>query len=302
MLHIDDDYRSCVAASERVSWRLDDVFPPNARLDFARRFLPEALAPTAGLAFLDDATRRALNQLSANAYMNLFAFVEEYILATMVQHTQAELFGDPHNLRALLRFTDEELKHQELFARFRAAFDAGFGGVAKVLDNRVAIAEAITKQAPIAVMILTLHIELMTQLHYTAAVKDDVDIDPLARSLLKHHWLEEAHHARIDTLELAKLVNHAAQADVDAAVDGYLALVGDIDALLAAQAKLDATALAQRRPLTPDEWSAVVDNQHRGYRLTFALAGMTHPTFVDVLGQISPKGAAAVAGAAAELA
>src|SRR5881394_3889492 len=102
-LELSYTYRSCVESSEKVSWRLDDVFPPGTRLDFTRPFLPEGLASTRDIAtitFLDNHERRALNQIAGNAYMNLFGFIEEYILATMVQHAQAEMFGNHDAIRA----------------------------------------------------------------------------------------------------------------------------------------------------------------------------------------------------------
>ena len=86
MLDLPYDYASCVRSSEKVQWRLDEVMPEGTQLDFSRPFLPEKLAPTAHLTFLDEDERRKLNQISAKAYLNLFAFVEEYILATMTQH------------------------------------------------------------------------------------------------------------------------------------------------------------------------------------------------------------------------
>ena len=49
------------------------------------------------------------------------------------------------------------------------------------------------------------HIEWMTQSHYVDSVRDDGELDPLFKSLLKHHWMEEAQHAKLDTLMVEAL-------------------------------------------------------------------------------------------------
>jgi len=49
---------------------------------------------------------------------------------------------------------------------------------------------------PLGVALVILHIEWMSQRHYVESVRSDERLDPLFKSLLKHHWLEEAQHAR----------------------------------------------------------------------------------------------------------
>lgn len=45
-----------------------------------------------------------------------------------------------------------------------------------------------------------LHLEWMIQLHYVDSVRADEALDPQFCSLLRHHWMEEAQHAKLDTL------------------------------------------------------------------------------------------------------
>lgn len=297
MLDLSFDYASCVRSSEKVSWRLDEVMPEGTQLDFSRPFLPEKLAPTAHLAFLDEGEKRKLNQIAAKAYLNLFAFVEEYILATMTQHAQAEMFGDPDAMRALVRFVDEELKHQQLFERYKVAFDDGFGTPVPVLDSAVEVANVIMSHTPIAVMVVTLHIELMTQQHYVESVKDDDKLDPLFKSLLRHHWLEESQHARIDALELDKLVSQATPAAISKALDEYVGILNAFDGLLAEQAKLDVGALSAitRRNFSDDEKKAIEEAQLVGYRRTFLHHGITNQTFVRTVAKLAPDAEAKMA-------
>jgi len=302
MLNLSFDYESCIKSSEKIAWKLDDVLSVDQRLDFAKPFLPEALAPTRGIKCLSDSEKLKLNQITGNAYLNLFAFVEEYILATMVQHQQAELFGDHQAVRALARFTEEEVKHQLLFQRYRKAFDRDFGHACGVLDSAAAVAGVIMSKSPIAVMIVTLHLEIMTQDHYTGSVRDSA-IDPLFAKLLKMHWLEEAQHARIDALELDKLLVAATPDQIAKGFDDYLDLIAAFDGLLLAQAKLDVPSLSAvtGRAFTEAETAEIVAAQHRGYRQTFLVSGMQAPAFIEYMKKISTDAVGRIAARGKEL-
>jgi hypothetical protein len=171
-----------------------------------------------------------------------------------------------------------------MFARFRDAFDRDFGVPARVLDNAAEVAGAIMKKSPIAVMLMTLQLELMTQLHYTESVRDDQAIDPLCQSILKHHWLEEAQHARIDALELKKLVDAATPAQIVQGFSDYLELIEALHEVLQAQAQMDAQTLALKfkRTLAAPEAAALCKHQEKIYDRTFLWSGMTHPMFIDI--------------------
>lgn len=304
MLGLTYGYDSCVRASEKVAWRVDDVMPEGTRLDFTRPFLPESLGARGDLPFLAPDEMRTLNQIAANAYLNLFAFVEEYILATVVQHAHAELFGDHDAIRALVRFADEEVKHQELFRRYRQAFDRDFGHACEVLGQAAEVAGVILSKSPIAVMLTTYHIELMTQAHYVGCVRDDSDIDPFFAKLLHAHWLEESQHARIDGLELQKLVSDATPAQIEEAFDDYLGIVDAFDGLLRAQAEMDVRSLARAtgRTLDAAQVDAVASAQHAGYQRTFLWYGMTNGTFTEACGRLGASGAERVRRRAAVMA
>jgi len=297
MLRLNHDYAAVVRASERVSWRVDDVLPTGTKLDFDKNFLPSVLAGGHDLAFLGAEEKRKLNQITGHAYLNLFAFVEEYIQAVMVNHAHAELFGDHTAVRALVRFADEEVKHQELFHRYMEAFAQDFGTPCDVIGSAGQVASVILSKSPIAVMMVTCHIEIMTQGHYIEAVKDDTSLDPLFARLLHHHWLEESQHAKIDLIELDKLLSTASEEKVAAAFQDYLGLIEAFDGLLRQQATMDVASLAAAtgRELSTEERARVEASQHAAYRRTFLVYGMSHRQFVEVMQQMSAKGAADVA-------
>jgi hypothetical protein len=303
MLGLSFDYESCVRASETASWKLDEVMPASTRLDFGRPFLPVGLAARGELPFLSHAEKRTLNQLTGNAYLNLFAFVEEYILATVLQHASAEAFGDHDAIRALVRFADEEAKHQKLFYRFIEAFRRDFAIETEVLGSATDVAHVILSKSPIAVMIVTLHIEIMTQAHYTECVRDDTEIDPFFAKLLRMHWMEESQHARIDALELDRMLDQASREQIEKAFGEYLELVGALDGLLRSQAEMDARTLARAtgRKFSDAEKTAIIEAQHAGYRRTFLTYGMTNPMFARHLETIWAQGAKRVEARAVEL-
>lgn len=297
------DYASCIKNSEKVAWKLDDVLPPDTRLDFGRPFLPDAFTGASAIPWLDARGRLLLNQINGNAYMNLFAFVEEYIIAVALEHAHAEMFGDHVATRALVRFAEEELKHQALFQRYHEMFERDFPHKCGVLGSAAEVAGVILGKRPIAVMLVTLHLEIMTQAHFTESVRDDAGLDPLFVSMLKHHWLEEAQHAKIDHLELLKLCDVATPEQLREAFDDYLGLIDAFDGLLQAQAKMDVESLATAlgRPLSEAERDDVMKAQHSGYRRTFLTYGMNHRQFAQVLSSLSDDAAARVAQKAASL-
>jgi hypothetical protein len=298
MITTNFDYGSCVRTSEKVSWNLDEVFPPDLKLDFTRRFLPDSIANGGDLPFLSEAEALKLNQITGNSYLYLFYFVEEYIIASTMQHANAEVFGDEMALRALLRFAEEEVKHQQLFQRFGAAFKRDFSVECGFIENPQAVAEVILGKVPMAVLLVTLHLELVTQQHFVQGFRQGEDgLDPLFASLLKHHWLEEAQHAKIDALELQKLSATATPEQIKTAIDDYLGILGAFAGLLAAQAKLDVGSLerAVGKTFTEDQRAAIEAAQTRAYRRVFITLGIENPTFVKYCEQFSAEGQRRVA-------
>lgn len=277
--------------------------PPGTRIDFSRRFLPSTLTGSDRIEFLSEPERLTLNHINGNAYINLFAFVEEYIVATAVNHAQAEMFGDHSAVRALVRFAEEEIKHQELFWRYLEAFKRDFAHPCEVLGSAAAVAQVILSKSPMAVMMVTLHLEIMTQAHFTESIRPDVNLDPLFARLLKHHWQEECQHARIDALELDKMIDMSGADQIKKAFADYLELIDAFDGLLAQQAGMDATSLAVAlgREFSDDEKKRITFAQHSGYRQTFLVSGMVNPNFTKVLERMDRDGASAVAQKALSL-
>src|ERR1043165_5401120 len=214
-------YQSALAASEVIHWRIEDIIGGGKRLDFARPFMPEALARVEELDFLDREEKRILNQIRGNAYLCIFGLVEEFILPFVLDHARSQLSGDDYRVRALLQFAGEEAKHIHLFKRFRQEFEAGFGSKWDVIGPAEDVKRFVLSHSPLGVGIAILHIEWMTLRHYIEGVKDNEDLDPQFRSLLKHHWLEESQHTKLDTLIVEALAEAGSEKQIEQAVQEY---------------------------------------------------------------------------------
>ena len=283
-------YAGALETSERIRWRLEDLLDDDTRFDFSKRFLPEGLAQVDGLAFLTSAERRTLNQIRGNTYLNIFGLVEEFILPFVLDHARPHLHGDDVRLRALLAFAGEEAKHIHLFKRFRDLFERGFATPCAIIGPASDISRAVLAHHPLAVGLAILHIEWMTQRHWTECVQDDTELEPSFKSLLRHHWMEEAQHAKLDTLMLEAIAAGCTAEEIAGAVEEYLAIGGFLDEGLASQVTLDREALerATGRILTDAEREAFVTHQQRANRWTYLGSGMTHPRFLAALERLDP--------------
>ena len=289
-MYHDFTYPGVLAVSTRAAWQLDDVMPVDAELDFTRPFMPEGLARSGAVAGLSAEERRLLNQIRGHEYLCIFGLVEEMILPFLLDHARPSLRDDDHRVRALLQFASEEAKHIHLFKRFHQAFVRGFPVECAMIGPSEAIANEILRHEPLSVALAILQIEWMTQDHYLESVRDDRGIDPLFKSLLRHHWMEEAQHAKLDTLIVEALVEGLSAEQIDAAIDGYLEIGAFIDNGLASQTELNLAAFerAAGRTLGAEERDAFLATQHQAARWTYLGSGMVHPRFRATLGAISP--------------
>jgi hypothetical protein len=284
-------YQSALAASDAIHWRIEDIIGGDKRLDFTKPFMPESLAHTEPLTFLTENEKLILNQIRGNTYLCIFGLVEEFILPFVLDHARSQLRGDDYRVRALLQFASEEAKHIQLFKRFRQEFEDGFGTKCQVIGPPDAIAAEILKHDALGVAITTLHIEWMVQRHYIDSIKDDQDLDPQFKSLLKHHWVEEVQHAKLDTLMVEALAAGRSEEKILSGVEEYLEIGGFLDGGLKQQVDFDLQSFeeATGRRLTDAETEQFRRVQLRGNRWTYLGTGMTHEKVLNTLGFLSLK-------------
>jgi len=295
-------YQDCLDNSKKVAWKEDEVFA-GKHFDFSKRFLPNTLSGVNELTCLNNDEKRQLNQIMGNAYCHLFAFVEEFIIPMVTEAVLKDVHGDEVRLRALLRFAEEELKHQELFRRSMALFDQGFGTACGLIPNREEVAKVVLSKSRLAGLYLTTVIEWFTQVHYIEHVRDDSGLDALFRDLLRVHWLEEAQHAKLDTLLIDELAETATLEEREAAIDELLELGGAVDGLLSQQIELNIETLerATDRRFTAAEQEEITTKTQRAWRWTFLVSGLEHPNFIKLVNELTTEGPGKIRSAAAAL-
>ena len=84
------------------------------------KFLPDGLALADVFTTLSAGEKRLVSQIQGRTYANVFGLVERFINAKVLELSPDHWFGDQVALEALVRFSDEELKHQALFRRIDA--------------------------------------------------------------------------------------------------------------------------------------------------------------------------------------
>lgn len=284
-------YQTVLDTSQRIGWRIEDVIAGRT-FDFSRPFLPEALAGVSRISCLSPSEKLALNHVRAFSYLYLFGLIEEYILPSVIEHAGTRVHGDDVEVRALLRFAEEEAKHIQLFKWFAAEFQRRFGTACKGIGPAKEIAAAILNHSRLGVFLATLHIEWMTQKHYVESVKNDTTLDPLFASLLEHHWIEESQHAKLDTLVVDEIASSLDPARIEAGIEDYMKIGALIDGGLVAQVELDLENLERAigRSLSVAEKAEIRAAQQAAYRATFLLWGITHPSFDKSLRELSARG------------
>ena len=258
-------YQAALAASQKVNWRIEDIIGGDKRLDFSKPFMPESLARVESLDFLSADEKRTLNQIRGNAYLCIFGLVEEFILPFLMDHARPQLQGDDYRVRALLQFAGEEAKHIHLFKRFAKSSRMASATNCAVIGPPEAIAQAVLAHDPLAVALAILQIEWMTQRHYLDSVKDDQELDPQFKSLLKHHWMEEAQHARLDTLMVEALAEGRSRQRSRRRSSEYIEIGAFIDDGLKQQTQFDLEAFerATRPHADRERTRKVCGSKHR---------------------------------------
>ena len=202
----DARYARTIDASKRVRWDIERDILRGRRFDLAHKLLPDGLSMADELAdVLDDAQRRFYSQVQGRTYARMFGLVERFICAKMLELSRDHWFGDQTALEALVRFSDEELKHQALFREVELLAADGMpeGYTFELGANEVA--SFVLGKSTWAVLALTCHIELFSQAHYRQSIEPDAALSPLFKDIFLFHWKEESQHAILDELEWVRV-------------------------------------------------------------------------------------------------
>jgi len=278
-------YAKAVEVSKRVRWDIDRDVIRGRTFDFTKKFLPDGLSKVDRLGFLSTTEQRLLSQIQGRSYANIFGLVERFIAAKVLEVSREHWLGDQDALEALVRFGDEEIKHQDLFRRIERMCAEGMPAGYSFVPEPNAVASAVLSKSTWAVLALTCHIELFVLAHYRESIDPDPDLSPLWKDVFLYHAKEESQHAILDELEWkredAKLTPEAR----DAAVNDLIALVGAVDGILQAQAAADAHYFVEicGRPLTASEVEQLRAGVLAAYRWQYIVSGVQEPRFAEAL-------------------
>jgi hypothetical protein len=297
-------YARVIEVSKRVRWEIErDVFRGRG-FDYGKTFLPSGLSLVNELDFMSTADRRLLSQVQGRTYAYIFGLVERFIAAKALDLGRSHAFGDQVAMQAIVRMSDEELRHQEMFRRLEAAMAADMPpGYVQTADPD-AVAQAVLGKSDWAVIALTLDIELFTQAHYRASIDPDPNLSELWKDVFLFHWKEEAHHATLDELELVREDARLSKAERDAAVGDLIDLVGAVDGILQAQARADADYFIAivGTPFTGAQREQIADTVLKAYRWQYIVSGVMEPRFQkDLFALVDEEQAARIHNALAPL-
>jgi hypothetical protein len=283
-----DRYARCIAASKRIRWDIDKDVIRDRRFDFTKKFLPDGLSRVNEFAFLSADEKRVLSQIQGRTYANMFGLVERYIAAKVMEVSRDHVLGNQTALEALVRFTDEELKHQELFRRIERMVAAGMPAGYEFMPTPNEVAEVVLSKSTWAVLGLTLLIELFTLQHYRESIEPDADLSELYKDVFFYHWREESQHAILDELEWVREDARISREERDQGVADLIDLVGAVDGILQAQAAADSKYFGEicGRQLRNADRESVATLMLKAYRWQYIVSGVQEPRFAKVLSSL----------------
>src|SRR6201982_1008922 len=238
-------YARCIQTSKRVRWDIDKDVIRGRNFDTAQKFLPDGLSLVDAFTTLSADEKRFVSQIQGRTDANIFGLVERFINAKVLELSQDHWFGDQVALEALVRFSDEELKHQALFRRIDTMIGEVLPSGYRFDIDPNDVAHAVLGKSTWAVLALTLDIELFTQLHYRQSIEPDSGLSELFKDVFLYHWREESQHAILDELEWLRHDAGLTTGKRDRAGDDFIELLAAVDGILLAQAKSDAGYFAE---------------------------------------------------------
>jgi len=278
-------YARCIASSKRVRWDIDEDVIRGRHFDAAHKFLPDGLSLADAFTTLSPDEKRFVSQIQGRTYANIFGLVERFINAKVLELGRDHALGDQEAVEALVRFSDEELKHQALFRRVEAMVGEVLPDGYRFDIDPDAVARVVLGKCTWAVLVLTLDIELFTQAHYRQSIDPDAELSGLFKDVFLYHWKEECQHAILDELELARHDATLMAEERDRAVDEFIELVAAADGILKAQSAADAGYFVANcgRAVGADEARSIEAAFLAAYRWQYIDSGARHPHFAKVL-------------------
>ena len=184
-------------------------------------------------------------------------------------------------MESLIRFSDEELKHQELFRRIEKMMAEGMPEGYRFLPDPDEVAVAVLNNSSWAVLALILEIELFTQEHYKKSIEPEKNLSELYKDIFLFHWKEETTHAMMDEMEWPREDRKLSDEERNHAVDELIAIVADVDGILQNQSTADVEYFTKvcDRFFTDNKVRMIKDGVLKAYRWQYIFSGVEHPRF-----------------------
>ena len=281
-------YARALEGSKRVRFDIERDVIRGRTFDFGRKFLPDGLSKIDRLDFLGEGEKRLVSQIQGRTYAKMFALVERFIGPKMSEVSRDYWLGDQAAFEALVRFTDEELKHQEMFRRIDALCAEGMPAGYQFLPQPNDVADVVLGKPTWSVLALICHIELFVLAHYRAAIEEDEDLSELWKDVFTFHAREEAQHAIIDEIEWKREDEKLSAEERDRAVDELIALVAAVDGILQVQAKADTDYFLRNcgRRFDRERVEAIGAAFLYAYRWQYIISGVEDERFRKNLGSL----------------
>jgi hypothetical protein len=275
--------------SKKAEWQIDRDLLQGRTFDFSRKFLPDGLSRIDRLTFLGADEARLLSQVQGRTYAYIFGLVERFISAKMLDQGRAHVFGDQLALEALVRFSNDEIKHQELFRRMETMIGSQMPAGYRQVANSNDVARAVLAASSWSVLALTCHIELFVQAHYAESIAPREELCPLFKDVFKYHWKDESQHVVLDELEWKDEHARLSPAERDRAVNDLITLVAAVHGILQAQSASDADYFFRNvtRSFSFEETAQIKTAVLSAYRWQYIISGVRHPHFGRLLSSMT---------------
>lgn len=282
-------YSKCIEISKRVRWDIDRDVIRDRRFELDRKFLPDGITFIDSFDFLESQEKVFLSQIQGRTYANMFGFVERFITAKILEQTKDFWLGDQTALEALVRFCDEEIKHQLLFHRIESMLQQVMPANYVFHPDPNQVALAVLSKSSWAVLAVILEIELFTQEHYKASIENGSELSELYKDVFLFHWKEETTHAMMDELEWPRVDAMLTSEERDRAVGEVIEIISDFDNILKHQSSsdIDYFLAHTKRPFNQERIDHLVKGTHQAYRHQYIFSGVQHPRFQSLLNQLT---------------
>jgi len=281
-------YARCIEVSKRVRFDIERDVIRSRTLDTTKKFLPDGLSKARELEFLRPAEARLMSQIQGRTYANMFGLVERFIGPKMSEVSRDHWLGDQTAFEALVRFTDEELKHQELFRRMERLAGADMQGNYRFLPQPNDVARAVLGKSTWAVLALICHIELFVLAHFREAIEPDPELSELWKDVFTFHAREESQHAILDELEWRREHAKLSAAEREQGVNDLIDLVAAVDGIVQMQATADSDYFLECCGTTFNaaQIERIRKSMLSAYRWQYIVSGVKDERFQAILGSM----------------